>query len=143
MSYDLLVFAADRAPRNREAFLEWWFQTAEWSENHSYDDPQISTPELRAWFMEMIQTFPALNGPFSSQNLPEDEASATEYCFGITAIYACFAWSKAEPAYEHTFRLAGKHQLGFFDASSEKSAVWLPDGNGGLKLAHEGEEREE
>jgi hypothetical protein len=137
MSYDLLVFAADRTPKEREDFLEWWDETSEWSEDHGYDDPKVSTPELRAWFMEMIETFPAMNGPFSSEELPEDESSATDYSVGIDAIYAAFSWSKAEEAYEHMFKLAAKHRLGFFDASSETAAVWLPDGKGGLALAHE------
>jgi hypothetical protein len=143
MSYDLLVFAPDHAPKERQAFLQWWDETAEWSEDHAYDDPKVSTPELRAWFMEMIKAFPAMNGPYSSEELPDDESSVSDYCVGINAIYVAFAWSKAEAAYEQMFRLAAEHVLGFFDASSEKSAVWLPDGKGGLKLAHEGVGRDE
>jgi hypothetical protein len=139
MSYDLLVYSADHAPKEREAFLEWWKETAEWSEEHGYDDPKVSTPELRAWFLEMINAFPAMNGPFSLDELPEDDSSVTDYSVGINAIYAAFAWSRAEAAYEHMFKLAAKYKLGFFDASSEKSAVWLPDGKGGLALAHEGD----
>jgi hypothetical protein len=139
MSYDLLVFEPGKAPKERGAFLSWWEDTAEWSEGHSYDDPKVSTPRLRDWFLEMIESYPALNGPFSSREFPEDEATVTDYSVGKDAIYAAFAWSKAEAAYAQVFSLAAKHQLGFFDASSDASAVWLPDGRGGLKMEHQGE----
>ncbi len=80
-----------------------------------------------------------MNGPFSSEEFPEDDSTVTDYSVGKDAIYAAFAWSKAEAAYEHVFSLAAQHQLGFFDASSETAAVWLPDGKGGLKISHQGE----
>jgi hypothetical protein len=136
MSYDLLVFAADRAPKEREEFISWWHEQAQWAEDHEYDDPKVSTPELRAWFMEMIQTYPAMNGPFAVDELPEDDAVVTDYSVGKEVIYAAFAWSKAEVAYEAVFALAGKHGVGFFNASSEQGEVWLPNGRGGLELVH-------
>jgi hypothetical protein len=139
MSYDLLVFESQTAPTEREAFLAWWDKTSEWSEDHSYDDPKVCTPALRAWFMEMIQSYPPMNGPLSRRELPEDDAAITDYSVGKEAIYAAFAWSKAEVAYEHVFSLAAKHGVGFFDASSEACSVWLPDGNAGLELVHQGQ----
>ena len=100
MSYDLMVFAPEAAPKGREAFMEWYDEQSEWEEEHSYDNPEVSTPALRAWFLEMIQSYPAMNGPFSSDDLPVDEASVTDYSVGRSVIYAAFAWSKAEQAYE-------------------------------------------
>jgi len=116
--------------------MEWYDEQSEWEEEHSYDNPKVSTPSLRAWFMEMIQSFPAMNGPLSSEELPEDEATVTDYSVGNAVIYAAFAWSKAEQAYEAMFKLAAKHGVGFFNASSDNAEVWLPDGKGGLSLAH-------
>ena len=49
MSYDLMVFAAEAAPKDRAAFLEWYEGHAEWAEGHSYDNPDVSTPALKAW----------------------------------------------------------------------------------------------
>jgi hypothetical protein len=46
MSYDILVFDPAHAPREREAFLEWWDAQAEWSEPHPYNDPAFTTPIL-------------------------------------------------------------------------------------------------
>lgn len=133
-----MVFAPDAAPRAREDFLDWYEAQAEWEEDHGYDDPAVSTPALRAWFLDMIAAYPPLNGPHAKEELPEDEASATDYSIGKSLVYASFSWSKSEQAYEDAFRLAAKHGLGFFNASSDLAEVWLPDGKAGLILAHSG-----
>ncbi|MEH6461766.1 hypothetical protein [Chitinimonas sp. JJ19] len=136
MSYDLMVFASEAAPKDREAFLAWYDEQSEWEEAHSYDNPEVSTPALRAWFLEMIQAYPAMNGPFSSTDQQEDEVSVTDYSVGCSVIYSAFQWPQAEQAYVAMFSLAGKHGVGFFNVSSDKAEVWLPDGKGGLSLAH-------
>jgi hypothetical protein len=139
VSYDLLVFHPGAAPKEREAFLCWWKEQAKWPEGHGYDDPAVSTPALRAWFLEAIATFPAMNGPYARPDdaRPEEtQASEADYSVGTNVIYTAFAWSKAEQARELTFALAAKHGLGFFDASSALSGVWLPDGAGALVLQH-------
>ena len=60
MSYDVLIFDPAHAPAEREAFLQWW-DAHEWSsEPHPHNDPAFTTPNLRAWFLEMIERFPAL-----------------------------------------------------------------------------------
>lgn len=138
MSYDLMVFAVEAAPKDRAAFLEWYEGHTEWEEDHSYDNPDVSAPALKAWFLEMIQSWPAMNGPFSSEDFPEDDSTVTDYSVGREVIYAAFAWSKAEPAYDAVVALAAKHGVGFFNASSDGAQVWLPDGKGGLQLAHSG-----
>jgi hypothetical protein len=130
-----MVFEANTAPASHVQFMDWYEQQTQWAEGHSYDDPAVSTPKLRAWFMEIIKSFPPLNGPLSQDDLPEDEASATDYSVGKSAIYCAFAWPKAELEYETVFELAQKHGVGFFNVSSGKEEVWLPL-NGKLSLAH-------
>ncbi|HYF47802.1 MAG TPA: hypothetical protein VEJ63_00235 [Planctomycetota bacterium] len=141
MSYDLMVFDPGSAPAKRDAFLKWFEKTAEWSETHSYDDPSVTTPALRAWFLEMIQTFPAMNGPYAAaddaneddeaEDDDDEESSTTDYCIGKTVIYAGFAWSKADEAYAQ----AEKHQVGFYDVSSDEGSVYFPAGKGKLAKA--------
>ena len=138
MSYDLMVFDPAAAPKGREAFLEWYDKQSEWEEPHRYDDPAVSSAALRAWFMEMIEAFPALNGPHRKRDLPEDEGTLTDYSVGESVICAAFSWSKAEVAYEVMFRLAEKHRVGLFNASSDRAEVWLPGPSGRLLLAHAG-----
>lgn len=67
MSYDLMVFEANDAPRDRFAFEAWYHRQTQWSEAHSYDDPAVTTPALRRWFIEIIRHFPPINGPALSQ----------------------------------------------------------------------------
>ena len=135
MSYDLMVFALEHAPQQREPFLAWYQQQSQWKERHSYDDPQVTTPELRAWFQEMIQEFPPLDGPLAPDIEAEDfdeelEDRLTGYCIGKSVIYASFAWSEAEMAYRHVKDLAARHKVGFFDASSNSLEIWLPTPEG-------------
>lgn len=135
MSYDLMVFDPAAVPDGHAQFLDWYGQQIKWSEGHTYNDPGVSTPELRAWFMDMIVLFPSMNGPISQDQLPEDEASMTDYSLGKSVIYCAFAWSKEQQAYATVFDLAQKHGLGFFDVSSESEEVWLPLG-GQLRIVY-------
>jgi hypothetical protein len=136
MSYDLAVFDPEVAPLGRGEFLAWFKQQTEWNESHGYDNPKVCSPSLRQLFLEMIAEFPAMNGPHAQEELPEDEATLTDYSVGRSLIYAAFAWSKKEQAYEIMFRLAERHRVGFFNVSSTTGEVWLPGSSGALVLAH-------
>jgi len=125
MSYDLAVFDPSAPPPNHAGFLAWYKEQIKWGEGHSYDDPKITTPALRDWFLEMIKTYPALNGPYASEaNI--DNLKTTDYSVGRTMIYAGFGWSQMEGAYRSVFFLANKHRVGFFDVSADDGQVWLP-----------------
>lgn len=130
MSYDLMVFDPSAAPSKHSDFMDWYDQQTEWEEDHGYNNPDVTTPALRAWFLEMIKAFPPLNGPYASS---DDDSTVTDYSVGNSVIYAAFAWSAAEQAYEAMFALAQKHGVGFFNASSDQAELWLPQ-NGGLVL---------
>lgn len=128
MSYDLMVFNPEIAPKKRHEFMAWYQEQTKWEEEHSYDDPIVTTANLRSWFMEMIKTFPAMNGPFAIDD-PDDD-SVTDYSVGRDVIYAAFAWSLAEEAYEVMKGLAEKHKVGFFDASADEGDILFPGENG-------------
>ena len=68
MSYDLMVFDPRSAPADRAAFLAWYREQTEWTEDHGYDDPAETTVELRAWFWDMMKDFPPMNGPHASRD---------------------------------------------------------------------------
>jgi hypothetical protein len=135
VSYDLMVFEPSDAPSNRALFLEWYRRQTQWGDTHGYNDPTVSAVKLRSWFLEIIQRFPPLNGPLSTDELPEDEDSVTDYSLGKSVIYCSFAWSKAEQAHSTVFELAQKHGVGFFDVSSNDAKLWFPD-DGQLRLMH-------
>jgi hypothetical protein len=139
VSYDLMVFDVQAAPRDRPGFLAWWGWQSRWCEGHGYDDPAVTAPALRAWFLEMIQHYPPMNGPLAPQEDPDDDTLLTDYAVGRSVIYGAFAWSQAQAAREKALSLAGRHGVGVFEAASNAAPTWWPDGAGGLTLAHVGD----
>jgi hypothetical protein len=136
MSYDLFVFSLEYAPKERESFLDWYDAQTEWENGRTCDDPERTAPKLRAWFFEMIQSFPPMNGPLRRNDLPEDDRSSSDYGINDHGIYVGFSWSMATKAYEAMRHLAEKHGVGFFDVSSDDSEVWAPDGSGVFTVIH-------
>jgi hypothetical protein len=128
MSYDLMVFRADIVPRTRPEFMSWYNEQTKWAEGHSYNDPIVTSEELKNWFMEMIITFPAMNGPYAVSD--PGNYFVTDYCIGKDVIYVTFSWSIAEKAYEVTKSIAEKHRVGFFDASANDGDILFPNNNG-------------
>jgi hypothetical protein len=136
MSYDLAVFDPSIAPRDRAEFLAWFEKQTEWKEAHDYDDPKVATPVIRRCFLELVEVFPPMNGPYAKEELPEDEDTLTDYSVAHALLYVAFAWSKSEEAYETMMHVAETHGVGFFNVSSESSDVWMPDSTGNLVLMH-------
>lgn len=133
MSYDLMVFEKSRAPETQKEFILWYEQQTEWSEDHDYQTIEETSLTLQNWFMEMIRTFPPMNGEFAPDEAQFDEDEnlelyITDYSIGHDIIYAAFAWPVAEQAYELARKLAQKYQVGFFDASGNGDII-LPDGS--------------
>ena len=129
MSYDLMVFERTKAPQKRKEFLVWYDKETEWSEEHGYNDPAVTSPALREWYEEMIKTFPNMDASDVEVEDDDTEAHLTDYSIGHNVIYAAFAWSVAEEAYEKMKALAQKHGVGFYDVSSDDGDIILPDGN--------------
>ena len=129
MSYDLVVFAKESAPRNRVNFLEWFDRQLEGA-----DDGEITSdsPAMRAWHQEMLAAFPDMD------NVEEEEIAdgrCGEYSISTAAIYVSFAWSQAALAYETMKSLAAKHGVGFFNVSAEDGEIIIPgDGTRGPLL---------
>ena len=75
----------------------------------------------------MIQLFPPMNGYFdiddAFENDQELEIRFTDYSIGKNLIYAGFAWSQAETAYNTMLMLAPKHDVGFFDVSGTGAII--------------------
>ncbi|OBF87921.1 hypothetical protein A5791_18505 [Mycobacterium sp. 852002-51163_SCH5372311] len=124
MSYDLLAFDPGAAPGDDE-LLAWYQKQAEWSEPHSYDDPAVTTPGLRAFYRDLVKIFRPLNGP----DAPVDDDSAdTTYAIGSSIVYVAFRWSKEEHAREVFLRLARVHGVGVCEVSETPAAIHRPAG---------------
>ena len=133
MSYDLMVFEKTKTPATKQEFMAWYEKQVEWGEEHDYDTVRVTSVALQNWFMEMKETFPPMNGEYApdpklldtDENL---ERHMADYSIGQDMIYAAFAWSVADEAYERMRCLAKKHGVGFFDVSAENGDIILPDG---------------
>lgn len=123
MSYDLMVFNPEAAPKNIKDFMVWYDNQTEWKESHHYDHPDVTTAQLRNWYLEMIQIFPDINGVFTHDN---DNTFESDYAIGKDLIYVAFSWSLAESAYNTMYQLAEKHDVGFFDTTSSNGCIFFP-----------------
>lgn len=127
MSYDLMVFNPVAAPKNVKDFMNWYDNQTEWKESHCYDHPDVTTAQLRNWYIEMIQIFPDCNGIFTHDNdTDNDNAFESNYAIGKDVIYVAFSWSLAESAYNTMYQLAEKHDVGFFDTTSGNDCIFFP-----------------
>ena len=113
-----MVFEPTVAPRRRKEFMQWYAQQTEWAEDHLYQNHEVSSPMLQAWFKEMVEYFPPMNGPLASDD--DNDPHVTDHCIGSQVIYYAFAWSVAEEAYSKMRELAIKHSVGFFNVSAKK-----------------------
>ena len=74
MSYDLLIFEPDST--TDEDFPRWWEQVvAQWDEPGDFSTIDGSTPAIRAFYRDLIRSFPPFNGPdaLSEEELEERE----------------------------------------------------------------------
>lgn len=120
-----MVFEPSHAPKNRADFMIWYGMQTEWTEPHGYDDPSVTTDGLRGWYTDMNRTFPNIHDPAITDAHLENPR-LTDYSIGNSVIYAAFAWSQADEAYQAARQLAQKHDIGFFDASADEGDIWEP-----------------
>lgn len=126
-----MVFAPDAAPAKRPAFLDWYDEQTDWDDDLACDDPAVAAPALQAFYADLAAEFP----PIPSDGTDAD--GAADYTITPALIYINFVdWDRVDAAWEAVHRLAAKHELGFFDVSSDLAEVWLPDRKGGLRVAH-------
>lgn len=131
MSYDLAVFDVAEPPRDRQGFMAWFDQRTNWEDGFDYNSPDNLTSALRTWFIEMIQSYPPMNGPLAVDD--PDSPTVTDYSLGRSLIYMAFAWSQADHARATIVELAARHRVGFFDVSSASTGVYYPAADGALK----------
>lgn len=116
MSYDLMAFETSKAPQERAAFMKWYEQQVQWSEDHAYNDPSVLSEALQRFYSELSEQFPNMNVEdeiFEAMEEAGTDNRLTDYSLGSSVIYAAFAYSVAEEAYTAMRELAIKHKVGF------------------------------
>ena len=124
MSYDLMVFEKSKAPEGEKDFLSWYREQTEQVEEHSYDNPSVSSPALQEFFYILKDIFPPMNGASApdSERLEKErglEERLCDYCIGRDIIYLSFSYSVAEQARDIVRRTAWFTNAGFFDLGAE------------------------
>ena len=135
MTYDLAIFNPETSPKEPTEFKNWYLKQGEWTEPHDYDDPSVCTKAMRAWYLEMTNSFPDLNTVDDSVTATEDfdlRQYMADYSIGSQIIYVAFQWSKQKEAYDSCLKLAKKHGVVFFDVSAEIAGVYFPTNDGDL-----------
>ncbi|MEK3748127.1 hypothetical protein NYE25_07765 [Paenibacillus sp. FSL E2-8871] len=129
MSYDLMAFETSKAPQERAAFMKWYEQQVQWSEDHAYNDPSVLSEALQRFYSELSEQFPNMNVEdeiFEAMEEAGTDNRLTDYSLGTSVIYAAFAYSVADEAYSAMRELAIKHKVGFFDVSSNEGDIIFP-----------------
>lgn len=129
MSYDLMAFETSKAPQERAAFMKWYEQQVQWSEDHAYNDPSVLSEALQRFYSELSEQFPNMNVEdeiFEAMEEAGTDNRLTDYSIGTSVIYAAFAYSVAGEAYTAMRELAIKHKVGFFDVSSNEGDIIFP-----------------
>lgn len=152
MSYDLLVFNPEVAPRDRKEFMSWYQELTKWGEDRDYNSPDGLTGNLPAFYDTLRIHYPPMNGPhahnleppqgtglrtksglwgklFGTRPKPSlpapkfNEAFVTDYCIAENAIYLAFAWSISAEAYSSVVSTAISTGVGFFDVSASNGQI--------------------
>jgi len=121
MSFDLMVFELENAPRTRKEFVAWYEVQTNWSEVENSDDFKIGSPALQEWFQKIADKYPPINGPLAPDS--DDLEHLTDYTITQNIIYAGFSWDNAEGAYSLSKELAAELNIGFYDVSSPNGEI--------------------
>ncbi|MFI2363009.1 hypothetical protein [Promicromonospora sp. NPDC019610] len=126
MSYD--IFAFDPGCVTDEGFSEWWDAQSEWTEDHSYSDVGVTTADLQAFYRDLAQVFPPMNGPGAPteeaiRDDPELKSRTSSYAIGTSLVYVAFAWSQVKEARRVFAALAEKYGVAVAWVSDDSSIV--------------------
>ena len=133
MSFDLMVFDADIAPKDKKGFREWFEQEAGEQGPESSDLPEICKNDaFRAFYEQMAEVFTPFNGP-DAVHLPENASQLRilrtgEYSFRRHSAYMCFGWPAQDFARAACSTFSKELGLGFYMLSTRYPQVRFPDG---------------
>ena len=147
MSFDLMVFDPDHAPRERAAFMEWFRDITRWEDKLTVDIPDGLSGNLPAFYRQITKSFPDINGPearayfdfvqppppgffarlFGAKPVsrPElDESRLVECTFHANAIYLSFTSSLNGDAGFTCSDVANDTGVGLFNVSAGNGQIF-------------------
>ena len=120
MSYDILAFDVTGSPDDEEALLAWFNEDAKWSEPHTYDDASVTTPALRAFYRDLIKSYPPLHGPDAP---PYRHSRLADYSIGQSIVYVSLGSSMARQGLATFLRLGATHRVGVCEISEDPPVI--------------------
>lgn len=134
MSFDIMIIEPTTVPTSTHAaFMSWYEETTEWSDDQDYSTTDGSTDAIAAFYNAITEHFPDLNAADDLDDEDEiDDDTAADYTIGDDFLYIAFAYAVAEDAAQRCLELAKANNLAFIDISAT-TTIHFPDGS---TLAH-------
>lgn len=134
MSFDIMIIEPTTVPTSTHAaFMTWYEETTEWSDDRDYSTTDGSTDAIAAFYNAITEHFTDLNAADDFDDEDEiDDDIAADYTIGDDFLYIAFAYAVAEDAAQRCLELAKAKNLAFIDISGT-TTIHFPDGS---TLAH-------
>lgn len=134
MSFDIMIIEPTTVPTSTHAaFMSWYEETTEWSDDRDYSTTDGSTDSIAAFYNAITEHFPDLNAADDLDDEDEiDDDTAADYTIGDDFLYISFGYAVAEDAAQRCLELAKANNLAFIDISGT-TTIHFPDGS---TLAH-------
>lgn len=132
MSFDIMIIEPTTVPTSTHAaFMSWYEETTEWSDDRDYSTTDGSTDSIAAFYNAITEHFPDLNAADDLDD-EDDDDTAADYTIGDDFLYIGFDYTVAEDAAQRCLELAKANNLAFIDISGT-TTIHFPDGS---TLAH-------
>ncbi|OFK61589.1 MULTISPECIES: hypothetical protein [unclassified Corynebacterium] len=132
MSFDIMIIEPTTVPTSTHAaFMSWYEETTEWSDDRDYSTTDGSTDSIAAFYNAITEHFPDLNAADDLDDEDDDDTTA-DYTIGDDFLYIGFDYAVAEDAAQRCLELAKANNLAFIDISGT-TTIHFPDGS---TLAH-------
>lgn len=130
MSFDIMIIEPTTVPTSTHAaFMTWYEETTEWSDDRDYSTTDGSTDAIAAFYNAITEHFPDLNAADDLDDEDEiDDDIAADYTIGDDFLYIAFAYAVAEDAAQRCLELAKANNLAFIDISGT-TTIHFPDGS--------------
>lgn len=137
MSFDIMIIEPTTVPTSTHAaFMSWYEETTEWSDDRDYSTTDGSTDSIAAFYNAITEHFPDLNAADDLDAEDDedefDDDTAADYTIGDDFLYIGFGYAVAEDAAQRCLELAKAKNLAFIDIS-DTTTIHFPDGS---TLAH-------
>lgn len=130
MSFDIMIIEPTTVPTSTHAaFMTWYEETTEWSDDRDYSTTDGSTDAIAAFYNAITEHFTDLNAADDFDDEDEiDDDIAADYTIGDDFLYIAFAYAVAEDAAQRCLELAKANNLAFIDISGT-TTIHFPDGS--------------